>query len=162
MKPARRGTWVVVLCCLAALLLTVLPLPDWLDPLRPSFPFLVVIYWSSALPERYGTWSGWLFGLVFDVLRGMPLGLWALALALAGFGGSRLSARLKVLTPVQQAAIVGLLTGTCVMVLRFVGNLTGTTTAGWITTLLPVITTALVWPWAQAVQERLRRSFNVN
>lgn len=162
MKAGRRGTPAVIGSFLAALLLTIAPLPDWLDLFRPTFPVLVVIYWAIALPERYGTWAGWTLGLVLDVLRGTPLGAHALALAVAAFAASRLGARMKVYPMPQQVLAVGVLAGVAAMVLRIVGNLTGTTTAGLLTTLLPVVVTAAVWPWAQGVLDRVRRKYNAN
>ncbi|MFP5441036.1 MAG: rod shape-determining protein MreD [Gammaproteobacteria bacterium] len=162
MRSGSRAGWVVYACLLAALLLAIVPLPDWLDFVRPSFPLLVLIFWSMSLPERHGTWTGWFLGLVFDVLRGTPLGAHALAFAVAGFAASRLGARMKVYPMAQQALAVGVLSGLSLMVLRIVGNLTGTTTAGLFTALLPVVATAVVWPWAHAVQDRLRRRYNVN
>lgn len=162
MRSARRGTFIVLCSLLGALLLAIVPLPDWLDGLRPSFPLLVVLFWAIALPDRYGTWTGFVLGLVLDVLRGSPLGLHALVLAVAGFAGSQLSARMKVYPMAQQALAVALLAGACAMLARMIGNLTDTTTAGLLVALVPVITTALLWPWTQAFLDRLRRRFNVN
>ncbi len=162
MKPGRRGTHVVVACLVAALLLVIVPLPDWLDYVRPLFPLLVVVYWAVALPERYGIWTGWLTGLLLDVLRSTPLGAHALVLAVAGFAASRLSSRMKVYPMAQQMLAVGVVAGMSAMLLRVVGNLAGTSTGGLFVTLLPVVATALVWPWAQGFLDRLRRSYNVN
>lgn len=162
MRTARKGTFTVVCCFLASALLAILPLPDWLDLFRPSFPLLVVLFWAVALPDRYGSWSGWLLGVLLDVLRGTPLGMHALALALAGFAASRLSARMKIYPLPQQMLAVGVLAGMSVMVARMIGNMTDTTTAGLFTALLPVVTTAMLWPWASAFQDRLRRTANVS
>lgn len=162
MKPGRRGTLVVLACLVGSLLLSIAPLPDWLDFVRPSFPLLVVIYWAVALPERYGIWTGWLLGLVIDVLRATPLGSHAVALAVAGFAASRLSSRMKVYPMAQQVLAVGVVSGMSTMLLRIVGNLAGTSTGGLLVALLPVLATALLWPWAHGFQDRLRRSFSVN
>ncbi|MFZ5698220.1 MAG: rod shape-determining protein MreD [Pseudomonadota bacterium] len=162
MKHARRGAWVVIVCFSLSLLLTVVPLPDWLDWFRPSFALLGIVFWSTALPERYGTWSAWWLGLLFDVLLDAPLGAHALAFSVAGFAASRLSARMKVYPMPHQMIAVGVLCGVSLMVLRLIGNLTGTTTSALLPYLLPVVTTALLWPWAQALQDRLRRAFGVN
>lgn len=162
MKAKARGGGVVYACLLVSLLLAVMPLPDWLDYLRPSFPLLALIFWTMALPERYGTWTGWLLGLVFDVLRGTPLGAHALAFAVAGYAAGRLSARMKVYPVVQQALAVAVLAGLSMVVLRMVGRFTGTQSASLFVALLPVLTTAVLWPWAQSVQDRLRRRYNVS
>lgn len=162
MRKGRRGAWVVACCLLAALLLAVAPVADLLAWVRPSFPLLVVLYWSMALPERYGTWTGWFTGLCLDALSGTPLGLHALGLAIAGFAGGHFSARMQVYPMPQQLVVVGLLGGVVVVVGRVVTNLAGTTTMGLAPALLPVLTTALLWPWALAFQDALRRRFGVN
>lgn len=162
MRNGRRGTWVVLLCFLGSLLLAVMPLPDWLDWVRPSFPLLVLVYWASALPERHGTWSGFWLGLFMDVLRGTPLGLHALAFSVVGFGASQLAARMKVYPMPQQVGAVLLLCLGGLGVLRFAGSFAGTNTSAFWVALLPLLTTAALWPWAFAFQDRLRRVFNVH
>lgn len=162
MRTTRHGTGVVIACFLLSLMLMIVPLPDLLDWLRPAFPLLVIIYWSMALPTHYGTWSAWWLGLLADVMRADPLGAHALAFAVVGFAASRLSARLKVYPMTQQVVAVGVLCGAGLMLLRMVGNMTGTTTAALLPALLPIITTAALWPWALGAQDRLRRAFNVN
>lgn len=162
MKYGRRGTWVVIACGFLSLLLAVMPLPDLLGWIRPVFPLLVVVYWSITLPERYGTWSAWCLGLLMDVLRAEPLGTHALAFAVVGFAASQLTARMKVFQMPQQVLVVGLLAGVATVLVRIAGNLTGTTTASLLPSLLPVFSTAVLWPWAMAVQDRLRRAFSVN
>lgn len=162
MKKGGRGRLVVAACVLVSLLLAIAPLPQVVDWLRPLFPLLVVLYWSMALPERYGTWTGWFAGLLLDALRGAPLGMHALALALAGFAGGHLSARMKVYPLAQQLVVVGLMAGVYLVCIRMVGNLAGTTTMPLLPSLLPLVTTGLLWPWAQALLDRLRRAFGVN
>jgi rod shape-determining protein MreD len=159
----RRGSLPVVsLCVFLAALLSVMPLPSIADWLRPSFALLVVIYWSTALPDRYGTWFGWAVGLMFDVLRATPLGTHALAFAVAGYAANQLSARMKVYPTLQQLMVVALIVGVAVVVARMIGNLTDTTTASLGAALLPLLSTALLWPWAMTFQDRLRRAFHVS
>lgn len=162
MRGQRRGSWVVITCALASLLLAVVPLPAALDWFRPHFPLLVVVFWSMALPSRYGSFTGLWLGLLLDVLRGGPLGLNAAVLAVAGFAAGHLGARMKVYPLLQQCLVVGLLAGACLVLGRLLGNLAGTTTQGLLPALLPVLSTALLWPWALALQDRLRRRYNVN
>lgn len=163
MKPAARGGVAVWVTLLASLLLAVFPLPDALDYLRPHFPLLVLAYWALMLPQRYGTWTGWWLGLIFDVLRATPLGAHALAFAVAGFAASRISARLKVYPAVQQALAVALLAGLSLMLLRLLGRFTGMTPPGLFSgLLLPVLMTGLAWVPAQVLLERVRRRYNVS
>ena len=63
-RAMRRGTfgrrilyWLTVAIGLA---LAIVPLPGWLDPLRPDLALLVVIYWSSpARASRDSAMRGW-------------------------------------------------------------------------------------------------------
>jgi rod shape-determining protein MreD len=162
MKGRRGSIPVVAICVFLALLLTVMPLPSLLEWVRPSFALLVVVFWSTALPDRYGTWFGWVVGLLLDVLRATPLGTHALAFAVAGYAANQLAARMKVYPTLQQLMVVALLAGVVVVLMRTVGNLTDTTTAALGVALLPVLPTALLWPWAVAFQDRLRRVFHVS
>ena len=66
-----------------ALILTVLPLPPWLDILRPAFLVLTVLYWSVNAPRTGGIALGFFAGLALDVFQGPVLGEHALALALS-------------------------------------------------------------------------------
>lgn len=161
-KRSGRGAWVAPLTLVASLWLAVVPLPDALDWLRPVFPLLVLFYWAQALPERYGTWTGLVAGLFLDVLRGVPLGMHAFALALAGFAASHLSARLKVYPVMHQMLAFGLVAGVYLVSLRILGNLAGATTMPLLPSLLPALPTILFWPWTQAVLNRLRRAFGVH
>ena len=71
-KPHR--IWVIALSFLAAFMLTAMPLPDWALPWRPAWIAMVLVYWCMALPERVGVITGWVIGLILDVMHGSILG----------------------------------------------------------------------------------------
>lgn len=71
----------IALTALIALILTVLPLPMWLDVLRPAFLVLTVLYWSINVPRAGGIGLGFAAGLMLDVFQGPVLGEHALMLA---------------------------------------------------------------------------------
>src|SRR5689334_24277701 len=53
MNLARREPrWAVAFTVLLALILQALPLPTWLEAVRPSFVGIVVIYWAIRSEER--------------------------------------------------------------------------------------------------------------
>ena len=56
------------------LVLAIVPLPDWLGPLRPDLALLMVIYWILTRPRIAGLGYAWLAGLFLDVLRGLTIG----------------------------------------------------------------------------------------
>ena len=64
MNMARREPrWAVAFTVLLALILQALPLPTWLEAVRPSFIGLVVVYWAIYAPHAGGIFAPWLAGL---------------------------------------------------------------------------------------------------
>lgn len=106
MIARREPRWAVTFTLLLALVATVVPLPDWLDKVRPSFLALVVVYWSIFAPHAGGIFAAWLAGLALDVFNGEVLGQHALALALVAYVAMTLHQRLRNQTLVQQSLFV--------------------------------------------------------
>jgi rod shape-determining protein MreD len=91
---------------LLALVLTVLPLPSYLNVVRPPFLVLVVLYWSMAAPRAGGVGLGWFSGLLLDVFQGPVLGEHALALAAAAYIFVREHQKIRSKPDFQQSLIV--------------------------------------------------------
>ena len=107
MNLARREPrWAVFFTVLIALILQVLPLPDWLSVVRPSFVALVVVYWGVFAPHAGGIFAPWIAGLSLDVFKGDVLGQNALAIALVAYCAIGLHQRLRNQTLVQQSLFV--------------------------------------------------------
>lgn len=58
--------------------------PD-MEAYNPDWIALVLIYWSIALPERFGVFTAFWLGLFTDVLTGHLLGQYALIYALISY-----------------------------------------------------------------------------
>ena len=71
---------VIYVSLMVALILMILPLPDWAQMYRPNWMALVLIYWSMALPQRVGLWFAFFCGIVLDTSLGTLLGQHTLAL----------------------------------------------------------------------------------
>jgi rod shape-determining protein MreD len=98
--------WAVFFTVLLALIAQVLPLPDWLSVVRPSFIALVIIYWSIYQPHAGGIFAPWLAGLALDLFKGDVLGQNALAVSLVAYVAMSLHQRLRNQTLVQQSLFV--------------------------------------------------------
>jgi rod shape-determining protein MreD len=83
----RQQASVAMIALLAAIavLLAIVPLPFWLDVIRPAFPALVVLYFSTMAPYSGGISLAFFPGLALDVLEGSLLGQHALALSLLAY-----------------------------------------------------------------------------
>ncbi len=162
MNDARpHGRWLIALTMLLALVLTVLPLPGVLEPWRPEWTMLVIIYWSLALPVRVGVGIAWLVGLLQDVLQATPLGSHALAFALAAYLTIQLYQRIRNFPVWQQALTVLLLLLLVRGSLFLTRGLMNAPALDW-QFWLPVLTSTLIWPPMFLLLRFLRRAYRVN
>jgi rod shape-determining protein MreD len=140
----------IVFTVIVALVLAVLPLPPWLDVVRPQFLVLTVLYWSVNAPRAGGIALGFFAGLTLDVFQGPVLGQHALALALVTYIGVREHQRIRSKPDFQQALIVFAALAVYEFVLFAIDGWSGhpvTSPLRWLHTL----TGALVWPPVAAV-----------
>lgn len=153
-----RGPVVVALTVLVALILTVVPLPWWGEPLRPLWAGLVVFYWVIALPERFSVGLAWIVGLLLDALTGMPLGAHALALTLVAFLAARWHLKLRMFPRWQQSLAVGLAMAVYAFLLFWIGGVAGQMSRP-VVRFVPVAVSAAIWPWIYALLRSVRRRF---
>jgi rod shape-determining protein MreD len=140
----------LLLSALVALILTVLPLPHWLDVVRPAFLVLAVLYWSVNAPRAGGLAIGFFAGLMLDVFQGPVLGEHALALSLLTYIAVREHQRLRSKPAIQQALIVFAFLIVYEIVLFMIDGWTGhpvTSPLRWVHT----VSGALIWPPAAAI-----------
>ena len=140
----------LMLSVLVALILTVLPLPPWLDVVRPAFLVLTVIYWSVNAPRAGGLAIGFFAGLLLDVFQGPVLGEHALALSLITYVAVREHQRIRSKPAIQQALIVFAALILYEVVLFMIDGWTGnpvTSPLRWVHT----VTGALIWPPVAAI-----------
>ena len=156
-----QGGNVILLSFIAAFILSMLPLPQILQSVRPEFVLLVLIYWCIALPNRVGVGIAWVAGLVFDVSTDSLLGQHALTFALVAYLAIQLHQRIRIFPIWQQALTIFIF-----MMLQ------GTITL-WINGMLgdapplsvfmfPAISTALFWPITYLLMRQVRRYYQIN
>ncbi|MES9903115.1 MAG: rod shape-determining protein MreD [Sedimenticola sp.] len=157
---SRNGGIVIILTLLMALILTILPLPDWAQMLRPQWYTLVLIYWVLALPLRVGVGIGWLVGIQVDVMTGTLLGQHALSLALIAYITHESHLRMRLFPLWRQSFTVLLLLLIEKVISLWVMGVVSLPTPNidyWIQPLLGM----LLWPWIYIVLRDLRRKFDV-
>ena len=144
----REPRWAVTFTLLLALIAQVVPLPDWLPEIRPSFIALVIIYWSIYAPHAGGIFAPWIAGLALDVFQGEVLGQNALAIALIAYIAMSLHQRLRNQTLVQQSLFVCLMLYASLIVVWGIEGWTNQNNAvsshwRWITPMIG----AMLWPF---------------
>lgn len=155
-----RNGWVIWGSLLLALLLSVAPMPQFMEIGRPLWLALVLSYWVLALPHRLGMVSAWCLGMVEDVLYGTLLGQNALILTLITFLVLSLQRRLRMFPMWQQSLVLLVVFGLAQLVQLWLNALTG----GRPHTLefvLPALISALLWPWVFAILRGLQQRFVV-
>lgn len=156
MSHAVGTPWPVALTLVAALALTIVPIPDALQPARPEWVALTLLYWIMAFPSRVGILTAFVTGLLLDTLLGQLLGQNALALAVVAYIVLQVHPRLRVYPIWQQMIVVALLIGVFKLLALWPQGIIGLppgTLAYW----LPVITSALLWPLVFTLLRDMRR-----
>ena len=143
----------MLLTAFVGLILTILPLPQWLAILRPAFLVLTVLYWSIGAPRAGGLALGFASGLTLDVFRGAVLGQHALALTTITYVAVREHQKIRSKPAPQQMLIVLALLTVYEFILFAIDGWSGhpmTSPLRWV----HAATGALVWPLATALLER--------
>lgn len=95
-----------ILTMLVAFGLTIVPLPRSIEPFRPDWVALTMIFWAFSLPRSYSVGIAWIAGLVLDVAQGTLLGQHALALTVVVFLTVRLHLIMRVFPMIQLSASI--------------------------------------------------------
>jgi rod shape-determining protein MreD len=154
--PGTRGRLAIIGSFLLAIMLTILPWPVWTEQFRPDWVGIVLIYWCMALPNRIGVGSGFVAGLVLDVLYGATLGENALAKSLIAFLTVHFHLQLRMFPRWQQAVVVLLLVAANNLLVLWIKNLAGQAPATW-SYLTPSVVSMLLWPWLFVILRDIRR-----
>ncbi|MFW2439388.1 MAG: rod shape-determining protein MreD [Arenicellales bacterium] len=146
----------VLLSFLVALMLSSVPLPDMAIIFRPEWLMLVLIYWCMAIPDRIGIFTGWLLGLILDVMYGSLLGQNAMALAIIAYLTNLFHLRVRVFPIWQQSFMVFMMAIIYLALTAWVRGLAGEfpITGGY---WMPALTSAFVWPFIYIALKDLRR-----
>jgi rod shape-determining protein MreD len=159
MAPKRRNRsnywWLMPTSLTVAVVLDMMPLPSGAAQYRPPWVTLLVIYWCLFEPRRAGPATGWIVGLVMDVLQFTLLGLNAFAKTIIAYLVGAFTKRVSIFSGTTQLACVALLVALDALVVSWIHGIIGNAQFGW-RPFLPVITGTLVWPFLVAAMHNLR------
>lgn len=155
-----HSLFAIIISLLMALMLALLPMPDWTVWLRPSWVLLVLIYWAIIMPYRVSVGIAFVMGIVVDLLSGSLLGEHALALTMIIYLVTRLYIRLRLYPLLQQGLSIFVFVLLYQFILfciqGFVGNLPASHLY-WLSSL----TSVLLWPWLFVLMRDYCRWFKV-
>lgn len=157
----RLHNWFIIpLTLIVALILTLLPMPQWAIWLRPAWVLLVIIFWNVALPDYVGVGTAWFVGILIDVLYNSALGEHALALTMVSYLVVKMHTRLRMFPLLQQGLSVFLLVTFYLFILFCIQGFVGDLPRGWLYWSSSV-TSMLLWPWIFTIMNDCRRRFRV-
>ena len=155
MTSRRESRSLFFLTITAAVLLTLLPLPEILLPFKPYWVAMVVIYWTLETQDMVSLGLAFIIGLVLDVLSGSLMGLHGLSLVVMVFLVQRFRSRLRFFPPWQQALSVLALLVNDRIILIWITALLGEPMPTWKYWLPPLVAMVL-WPWLFLLLDRIR------
>lgn len=142
-----------------AMVLTVIPIPQWAEFLRPEWVALVTLFWIISIPTRFGIGKAWMVGLFLDILRGTLLGQYAFAFALMAAITLHLQPRFKVYPLIQQGIAVCLIIGLYQLTNIWVKGVAGIPVNSWV--LLSAISSMILWPVVFVILTNFASRFRV-
>lgn len=152
--------FVPALSVIVALLLGLVDWPQAIEPAKPFWLGLVLIFWLLETPDRFGLGSAFLLGLGADLLTGSLLGEQALRLTVLAFLVLRFRARLRFFPMWQQTlAVLALLLNDRILLLMvraFAGDALPPL-AYWVAP----VSGAILWPFVFLFLDGLRARVRV-
>lgn len=153
--------WIIILSFILAFILAILPLPDWIRWFRPNWILLALLSWGLIFPDKVGVGVAWLSGFFLDIFENSILGEHALIFTIVVYLIVKFYARINFFTFLQKFAVIFCLV-LLAQLLQFwfeisIGGRPISTFLYW----LPVMTTALFWPWVIALFLNWQKCFNI-
>ena len=135
----------VVGLTLLALAAMVAPLPSMLEPYRPNFVALTVLWFCLLSPRLLGLTYAWLAGLALDGFQGVLLGQHALTLTVIAYLAARFRLQIRAFPPLQQSAVILALLWINEFLLFWIDGVAGHPVTDW-RRWLSVPISAAFWP----------------
>ncbi|MBV1875096.1 MAG: rod shape-determining protein MreD [Cycloclasticus sp.] len=160
MHARSSGGVVIVLSLFFSMCLSVAPWPDQVAIWMPNWTLLTLMYWSIALPHKVSVLTGFITGLLVDILMGNLLGQNALIFSTASFFGHTLYSRLRNYRIWQQAIFILFFLLLMKLLSLWIDQLvihTNVSYQYW----LQAFSGAMLWPLIFASLRLLRRRFRV-
>jgi rod shape-determining protein MreD len=160
MNKQSLGRWLFSGTLVIALFLTLVPLPAVLEPFKPYWPALVLLYWTLEAEDRVSLGLAFSIGLGADLLNGILLGEQALRLCALVFITLRFRSRLRFFPMWQQSlAVLALLLNDRVLLLvvRMLAGFSLPPVSWW---MAPFVG-AMMWPFLFLLLDDLRARLRV-
>lgn len=155
MSRNRTSPLMLWLTLLAALVLAVVPLPALVQPFRPPFVTMAIIYWCMMWPSLCGLLTAFVAGILIDILHGSLLGQHALALVVVAFLVLRFHLQIRIFPLWQLTMTATLLMAMDSFFIFWSDGIAGHPIGG-IERWTPVLAGGIAWAPVMALLDNLR------
>jgi rod shape-determining protein MreD len=160
MSRQRLSAWWFIGTLAFALLSMLVPLPGVLEPFKPYWPALILLYWALESEDRVSLGLAFAIGLGADLLNGVVLGEQALRLCALVFIALRFRSRLRFFPMWQQTlAVLALLLNDrlLLLIVRVLAGASLPPASWWISPFVG----ALLWPFLFLLLDDLRARLRI-
>lgn len=155
----RYNGWIIWLSFIIAIILQIIPCwPLQFYLFRPSWLSLLLIYWVIELPHRINIGTGFMLGLIMDLILGSTLCIHALALSVLSYLVSFKFQLLNKLALWQQVFIVILISLAAKMVI-FLVEFMLISLSFRKEIFLSSLIDGILWPWLFLIMNKISRQF---
>ncbi len=135
----------VIMSFVVGLMLTMMPLTSAIEPFRPDWMAMLVIYWAMQLPRTWSVGTAWFIGIILDASQGTLLGQHALALCIVAFITVRIHLLMRVFPIPQLTATVFPILAIYQFLLFWINGVAGVNAPA-VVYWGPVVTGTVMWP----------------
>jgi len=161
MKASSFTTYTVIgLSLVVGIVLTIWPLAGTMNWLRPVWVLLIMLYWTTVVPNRAGIKLAWGIGLALDGLHGSLLGEHALAYLLTIYLANLIRNQILASPLWLQALMVLLLLLIYQLTIYLVQGFAGQIISSW-QYWLASLTSATFWPIVFIILRMQKQRFKI-
>ncbi|WP_133405676.1 rod shape-determining protein MreD [Parashewanella tropica] len=153
----RIAAWVTFM---VALVLQIMPLPTELEAWRPDWLLITLICWTMYLPHRYSIFTGFVLGVILDVLLGATIGIRALSFSICIYLVLMYQQRLMNFPRWQQSLVVFVIVALYQLLVYWVELILGVGTLS-VSMFYPAISSFVIWRWAYWVIRSIAHKYRV-
>ncbi len=136
----------LIISILFGLTLELVSISNYLEPFRPHFLLMIVLFWLYSTKSQFSIGSAWIIGLLMDIALLYPLGINALAFAITAYITKRNQKWLSKLSITEISAAFAGFYILQIFLSLIINNMIGHTTSFNFWTFGSVVSSILLWP----------------